>query len=144
MIEEDVLFDDVPMPAWLKAKLSRLKAQGRGKLALGIALAGGDYGCGLCKGYATSGNCLTFMLRERIHPDWSIICHHCAEFLDPEFCRAEKKFLASALGEELNNQQALAWDDLAALRPRLLAQGWQFHDEEYREIVPITTAIGEE
>ena len=132
---DDVPFEKEPRPAWLVAKLSKLRDEGRGKLALAIEPACGlDYVCGLCDGYATSGNCMAFVLRERIDPEWGVVCADCAEFLDPALCQAYGKLMATPLGKDLNNQQSPLWFDVPALRPKLAAQGFSFWDEEYREI----------
>lgn len=129
------VFEKSPMPAALVAKLTKLRDEGRGKLMLGMALASGDYGCGLCEGYAISCG-LAFMLRERIDPEWSIVCDDCAEFLDPALCRAYEKLMATTFGQELNDQQSPLWRHVPDLTEALAAQGLAIWDDKYGYIVP--------
>ena len=132
----DVPFEKKPMPAWLVAKLSKLRDEGRGKLMLGMALAGGDYyECGFCNGGAL-GCGLAFMLRERIDPEWSIVCDNCAEFLDPALCRAYDKLMSTPFGKELDNQQSPLWRHVPDLTEALAAQGLAIWDFTYGYIVP--------
>ncbi len=128
---EEVTFEKEPMPAWLVAKLSKLRDEGRGKLALGMALASGPgYNCGLCKGQALDAG-LAFIMPERVNPDTDIVCGNCAEFLDPALCQAYGKLMATPFGEELNDQQSPLWRDIPALRPKLAEHGLTICDDEY-------------
>jgi hypothetical protein len=108
---------------WLRAKLSRLRAEGS-KLALRAEVpCGPDYACGLCDGCA--GSCFVFVLQKRIDPEWSIVCEKCAEQLDPALCRAAEKIkLRTSPLWDLNSCQSPLWKD-PELPRKLAAEGWR-------------------